>query len=63
MIDISDVLDVIEAKIKTGKLLKGLQTLDMGDQVVVEVKLDQALAEALGEVDMCYCVLPETQFL
>lgn len=58
MVDILDMLDVVEAEVKTGELMKGFKAFDVGDEVVVEVQFYQSLAKPLWKFDVRYSVLP-----
>ena len=58
MVDILDMLDVVEAEIQAGELLKGFKAFDVSNEVVVEVQLHQFLAKPLGKFDVRNSVLP-----
>jgi hypothetical protein len=59
MFHILDVLDLIEAQIEAGQVVEVLQALDVRNEVIVEIKFGQGLAEIGWEVDACYLVLAE----
>jgi hypothetical protein len=60
MLHILYVLDLIEAQIEAGQVSELLQALDVRNQVIVEIKFRQGLAEIGWEVDACYLVLAQT---
>lgn len=59
MLHILNVLDLIEAQIEARQVSELLQTLDVRNEVIVEIKFRQGLAKIGWEVDACYLVLAQ----
>ena len=49
MIDVFDVLDIVEAKVQTGDIPQIVETLDMGDDIIVEIKVRQTSTPVIWE--------------
>jgi hypothetical protein len=57
MRDILNMLDLVEAQIQARKALEVLQTLDVRDEVIVEIELGQTFGDIGREVNARYLVL------
>jgi hypothetical protein len=54
------MLDFIKAQIQAGEIVKLIQTLQMRNEVIVEIELGQAGGDVGREFDACYLVLAHT---
>lgn len=54
------MLKLVEAEIQAGQVVELIQTLEMGDKVVIEVKLGKGSGDIRREVDARYLVLAQT---
>lgn len=60
MCHILDMLNLVEAEIQAGEIVELLQTLDMGNEVVVEIKFLQRGGDVGGKVDTVDFILAQT---
>lgn len=51
------MLKLVEAKIQAGQVVELIQTLEVGDEVVIKVKLGKGSGDIRREVDARYLVL------
>jgi hypothetical protein len=57
MRDILNMLDLIKAQIQARQIMKLVQTLEMRNEVIVEVEFGQAGGDVGRKFDACYLVL------
>lgn len=58
-----DVLDLIEGEVEGGEFGESVESLDVCDEVVVEVDFGEGGGGVGGDVDSFYAVLAEAQAL
>jgi len=61
--DVLDVLYLVEAEVQTRQVCHVFESLDVRDEVIVEVELRQGRADVRGECDLRYLILSEAYFL
>lgn len=60
---ILDMFDLVETQIEQRQIGQVVKTLDVADEVIVEIKLFEVCAEGGGKVDAADLVLAEAQSL